>query len=136
VALVCDHTRLEAALEEVSAAVVAPVEADRVEAVEALHAGRELRLGRLDQDVEVVVEQVPDVNFPPEARLHLAEELVPGLAVEVVEHDRALLDAAADDVVPGGARQLRTRNPRHQLTVAPGRRERNRPERPSSRDSP
>jgi hypothetical protein len=37
VALVRDHARLEAALEEMAGAVVAAVEAHRVEAVQALH---------------------------------------------------------------------------------------------------
>jgi hypothetical protein len=43
-----EHARLEAALEEVADPVVPAVEADRVEAVQALQAGRELRLGRSD----------------------------------------------------------------------------------------
>src|SRR3990170_3234450 len=46
VVLVGGHAGLEAALEEMPAAVVAAVEADRIEAVQALHAQRELRLRR------------------------------------------------------------------------------------------
>jgi len=70
-------------------------------------------LRRLDQQVEMVVEQVPDVNLPAEALLDLDEQLVPGFAVEVVDDDRPLLDSAADDVVPRGARELRSGNARH-----------------------
>jgi hypothetical protein len=136
VTLVGRHARLEAALEEMPAPVVAAVEAHRVEAVQPLHAPRELGLRRLDQDVEVVVEQVPDVDRPAEPRLDLHEQLPPRLAVEVVEHDRPLLDAPADDVVPGGTGQLRARNPRHPATVAPRRLARKCPNRPTSRDSP
>jgi len=54
--------------------------------------------------VEVVVEQVPDVHFPAEALRDLGEQLEPRLSVAIVEHDRPLLDTAADDVIPGRAR--------------------------------
>jgi hypothetical protein len=74
--------------------VVAPVEADRVEAVQALHPGRELGLAGVDEQVEVVAEQVPRSDVPPVPTLDRDEELVPGLPVEIVEHDPPLLDAA------------------------------------------
>jgi hypothetical protein len=99
-----DHPRLEAPLKEVAAARVAPVEPHRVDAVQSLHSGGELGLCRLDEQVEVVVEQVPGVHLPAEAPLDVEEESEPGLAVEIVEHDRSLLHAAADDVVPRRAR--------------------------------
>ena len=54
--LALDHARLEPALEEMPDAVVATVEAHRIDAVEPLHATREVGLGRLDEQVEVVVE--------------------------------------------------------------------------------
>ena len=116
--LALDHAGLEPALEEVARAVVAAVEAHRVEAVQALHAARELGLRRLDQQVEVVVEQDPDVHPPAEPTLDVDEELEPGLAVEIVEHDRPLLDSAADDVVPGRARKLAARDPRHAVDAS------------------
>jgi hypothetical protein len=56
VVLALDDPALEAALEQVALAVVAAVEPDRVQAVQPLHPSRELRLRRLDQEVEVVVE--------------------------------------------------------------------------------
>jgi hypothetical protein len=122
VALVRDHAGLEAALEEMPGAVVPAVEADRVQAVQPLHAARELGLRRLDQQVEVVVEQDPDVNRPAEPGLDLEQQLVPGLAVEVVQHDRPLLDSAADHVVPRGARELRARDAWHPAEASAARR--------------
>ena len=111
--LALDHAGLEPILEEVTAAGVAPVEPHRVDAVQPLHAPGELGLGRLDQQVEVVVEQIPRVHAPRVALLDVEEELEPGLAVAIVEHDRPLLYAATNDVVPGRARQLAARDPRH-----------------------
>jgi hypothetical protein len=59
------------------------------------------------------------VNLPAEASLDFEKQLVPGLAIEVVEDDRPLLDAAADHVVPGGAGELRAWNPRHAKDGSP-----------------
>lgn len=114
VTLVLDDAAHEPALEEVALPVVAPVEADRVEAVQALHPGRELGLGGVDEEVEVVAEQVPRSDVPSVAALDRDEELVPGLPVAVVEHDPPLLDAAGGHVVPGRARQLRAGDSRHE----------------------
>jgi len=136
VALVGDDSRLETTLEKMSGAVVATIEAHRVQAVQALHPARELGLRRLDQQVEVVVEQDPGVNLPAKATLDLDEQLVPGLAVKVVEDDRPLLDAAADHVVPGGTRQLRAWNPRHADTLVHRNCSRNRRKGTCPRDSP
>jgi hypothetical protein len=99
-----DDAGLEPALEEVAAALVAPVEPHRVDAVQSLHSPRERGLRRLDEQVEVVVEQVPGVHLPAKALRGVDEQIEPRLAVEIVEHDRSLLDAATDDVVPGRAR--------------------------------
>ena len=141
VALVGDHAGLEPALEEVAAAVVAAVEAHRVQAVQAPHAVRELWLRRLDEQMEMVVEQDPDVNLPAEPRLDVEELLEPGLAIEVVEDDRPLLDSATDHVVPRGARELRARNARHPVEASARRRDETAPnDRPvpgtCPRDSP
>ena len=70
-------------------------------------------MGRLDEQVKVVVEQIPRMHLPAEAPLDVEKELEPCRAVEIVEHDRSLLDATADDVVPGRARQLATRDSGH-----------------------
>ena len=101
-----EHARVEAALEEVAGAGVAAVEPHRVDAVEALHAARELGLRRLDEQVEVVVEEVPRVQLPAEPLRDVGEELEPGLAITVVEDDRSLLNAAAGHVVVRRAREL------------------------------
>jgi hypothetical protein len=79
-------------------------------------------LGRLDQQMEVVVEQHPDVNRPAKPSLDVEQLLVPGLAIEVVEHDRPLLDAAADHVVPRRARELRAGDARHPVEASAARR--------------
>ena len=50
-----DHAGFEPTLEKVARAVVASVEADRVDTVQPLHSARELGLGRLDEQVEVIV---------------------------------------------------------------------------------
>jgi hypothetical protein len=120
----------------VADAVVASVEADRVQAVEPLHPRRELRLRRLDEEMEVVVEQDPDVNLPAKTALDFDQQRQPRHAIDVVEHDRPLLDAATDHLVPGGARQLRASDPRHEATLARGGLPRNRREGTSFRDSP
>ena len=101
-----EHAGVEAALKEVAGACVAAVEAHRVDAVQALHPARELGLRRLDEQVEVVVEQVPRMEPPAEPLRHLDEQLEPRLAVAVVEDDRPLLHAAARHVVVGRAGQL------------------------------
>jgi hypothetical protein len=106
VVVAVEHARIEAPLKEVAGACVAPVEAHRVDAVQALHPAREFRLRRLDEQVEVVVEQVPAVQRPAEPSRHVHEQLEPRLAVAIVENDRPLLDAAARHVVVRRARQL------------------------------
>jgi hypothetical protein len=108
-----EHARLETALEKVSSAVVAAVEPHRMDGVQPLHPSREVGTSRLDQQVEVVVEQIPGVHLPAEPPSDVAEECVPRCPIAVVEHDPALLDATADHVVPGGARQRTARDPRH-----------------------
>ena len=76
------------------------------------------------------------MNLPAVPRLDLAEELVPRLAVEVVQDDRPPLDSAADHVVPRGTGKLRARNPRHPARLARRLRARKCPQWPCPRDSP
>ena len=97
---------------------VAPVEAHGVDAVQPLHPARELGLRRLDEEVEVVVEQVPRVHLPAETPFDVEEEVEPRGTVEIVEHDRPLLDATGDDVVPGRARQAASWDPWHGLDAS------------------
>ena len=84
-----DDAGFEPILEEVTAAGVAPVEPHGVDPVQPLHPAGELRLCRLDEQVKVVVEQIPRVDPPGKAPLDVEEELEPGLAVAIVVHNRA-----------------------------------------------
>lgn len=93
-AVLLDHARLEAALEEVADPVVAAVEPDRVEAVQALQAGGELGLRRPDDQVEVIRHQRPGMELPALSSGDISEQPHPGVAVERVEDDRAPLDSA------------------------------------------
>jgi kynureninase len=131
-----EHPGLEPSLKQVAGAGVAAVEAHRVDAVQALHPARQLRLDGLDEEVEVVVEQIPRVHSPAEPLGDVHEELEPGLSIAVIQHDRPLLDATTDHVVPGRTRQLAPRHPRHVPTLARRALQRNRREGTSSRDSP
>jgi hypothetical protein len=87
-------------------AVVASVEADGVKAVQPLHPFRERRSPRLDEEMEVVVEERPGPDPPAEAPAHLRAQLRPLLPIEVVQEDLPPLHAAADHVVVGRAREL------------------------------
>lgn len=118
----------EPTLEQVADAVVAPVEAHRVETVQPLHPLGQRGSSCLDEKVEVVVEDDPDPDPPAVPPRDADEELLPFAAVEVVEEDLPLLDAAADDVVVRRARELRARNPGHRATVPAPPLGRNRPE--------
>jgi hypothetical protein len=104
VVVALDDPGFEAALEEVAFPVVTAVEAHRIQAIQPLHPFGELGLRRLDQQMEVIVEQHPDVDPPAEAPLHVDEQLLPLGPVGVVQEQLPLLDAAADDVVVGWTR--------------------------------
>jgi hypothetical protein len=106
VVVVFDDSSGEAVLEQVADSAVAAVEPHRVEAVEPVHPGREIRLGCLHEHVDVVIEQAPRVDHPAKAFLDVEEQREPADAVLVVVHDRPLLDAATNTVVVGRARQV------------------------------
>jgi hypothetical protein len=84
VALLLDDAALEPVLEQVPAPVVAPVEPARVDPVQTLHSGRQSGLRGVDEQVEVVVEQVPRHQPPAEPALDVGQQLEPALAVAVV----------------------------------------------------
>ena len=92
---------VEAALQEMTHARMAPVEALRVDAVQLAHPARERRLGGLEEEMVVVAHQHVGVEAPTvgpdDAREH-GEELAP---VGVVAEDRAALVAAGRDVPEG-----------------------------------
>jgi len=104
---------LEATLEKVPNPVVAAVEAHRVEAVEPMHPGGELRLRRPDDEMEVVRHQRPDEHVPSEAQPDLAELSLPVVAVARIQNDRLPRDSACGDVVDRGCREVGWASSRH-----------------------
>jgi hypothetical protein len=74
VLLVADHPGGESVAPQVSPPAVPLVEALGVDAVEALHPPRELRLGRLEDEVDVRSHQHEGVATPVEADDALGEE--------------------------------------------------------------
>jgi len=75
------------------------VERARVLAVEVAHAVREVREGRLDDEVVVVGEQAPGVHAPAIAPLDAVQDLHEDRAVAVVEEDRLFVIPFRADVV-------------------------------------
>ena len=108
-----EHPRVEAPLEEMANPVVAPVEAHRVQAVETLHSARELRLGRPDNEVQVIWHQRPCEHLPAETLRHLAEPPFPVVAVERIQDDGALRDTTGGDCVDRGSREIGTTSSGH-----------------------
>ena len=106
IVVVFDHTSVEAVLEQVADSAVAVVEPHRVEAVEPVHPRREIRLGRLHEHVDVVVEHAPRVDDPAEALCDVDEQPEPEGALLVVVEDRPLFDPAAGAVVIARAPQI------------------------------
>lgn len=116
-----ENPSLEATLEEVPHPVVAAIEAHRVEAVEPMHPGGELRLRRADDEMEVVRHQRPDEHVPAKAKPDLAELSLPVVAVTRVENDRLPRDPARGDVVDRWRREVGSAASRHgPSTVAGG----------------
>jgi len=96
---IVDHEGREAPLKQMANAVVAGVEALRVDPREPVHSLREPRQPRLDDQVNVVAHQAVGVQAPAEAANRLVEELHERRTVDVVPEDQPSLDAAAGDVV-------------------------------------
>jgi hypothetical protein len=98
VALVPDHPRMEAALEQVTPPAVALVEELRVAAVEPLHASRQVLDGRLDEQVIVRVHKAVGVYLPAEGCGDHGQQVEEVDAVDVLEEDPRLPDAVRRDV--------------------------------------
>ncbi len=94
VVVAIDHPGVEPTLEQMPNPVVPAVESLCVESVQPLHPIGEIRLHRLEHEVEVVVEQDPGMQNPDEATRCLVQRSPPPGAVDVVEHDRPLFDAS------------------------------------------
>jgi hypothetical protein len=99
-----DYLRAEAAAEDVVPPTVALVEGAGVPAVEVAHPVREVRLGRLDEQVVVVAHQAAHVRAPPVATFDAAQDVDEEDAVVVLEEDRCEVIPAGGYVVlsPGG----------------------------------
>jgi hypothetical protein len=80
--------------EQVAGALVPLVEAESMDAVQALHPQPQLRNGRVDDEVVVRRHQAERVDGPVEAGDALSEQAEEGQAVGVVAVDRATIDAA------------------------------------------
>ena len=90
---------MKASLEEMPAAFVDVIEPAGVRPVELLHAPRQVRLRRLDDEVEVVGHQHVRRDGPAEAGRGLAEETQKGPSIAVRAKDRTSLIAAGGDVI-------------------------------------
>jgi hypothetical protein len=94
-----DQDSVVAATEQVVLASVAVVESPGVGAVKVAHAGGQVRLGGLDDEVVVVSHQAPGVDAPVIAALHAAQDVDEGGAVAVIGGDWPPVVAASRDVV-------------------------------------
>jgi hypothetical protein len=104
VVLVFDGERREAFAEQVAPALVAAVERLGVDAVQALHAGREPFEIGLDDQVVVVRHQAEGVDPPLVALDHLGEEAEEEAVLVVVLEDSVARHATRRDVVDAGRR--------------------------------
>jgi hypothetical protein len=95
------------------------VERLRVDPLQVLDPARDVRFGRLDDEMEVIRHQAVEVELPPAAPHDLPQEAGEQLAIEVVEEDRRSVDAARGDVVDA-AGDLWARRARHASTVRRG----------------
>ena len=80
---------------------MALVEGARVAAVQVPHALVEVRLGRLDDQVEVVSHQAAHVHAPVVAALDPAEDVEEDPAILVVQDDGTVVVATCRHVVEG-----------------------------------
>jgi hypothetical protein len=112
-----DQSRGKAFAEDVVAASVDRVEGAGVLAVEIAHAGREVRLWRLDDEVVVVAHQAASVEAPAVPARHAAKLVEEDAAIVVVQEAELLVVAARGDVVPRAGCEIAT-GARHASTVA------------------
>ena len=99
VAFVLDEDGMEAALEEVSGALVTSVEIAGTARVEDLHSRGEVGAGRLEEEVVVIVHKGEGEDAPVGLRGDALEAGEPGFAVAVVTDDFASLVTARGHVV-------------------------------------
>ena len=107
-----DRKSLVPTLEKVAILVVAEVEPLRVRSLQPFHAGHEVGLWCLQEQVVVVGHQHPRVQDPTCPLGRVVQCLQPQAAVTVVEHNRFALVAASHDVIDGPG-ELDSRFSRH-----------------------
>jgi hypothetical protein len=100
------------ALEHVPTPPVTVIELTRVRAVQPLHPGAQVRLRRLEQEMEVVVHQAVREAAPALPEDDLPEQRQVRAPVIVIGEDRGAVVATGVDVVDGSSLLL-TRSPRH-----------------------
>lgn len=111
-ALALDQDGGEPALQDVARALVARVEALGVGGVQALHAPRQVRPGRLDDQVVVVRHEAVGEAPPPARPDDLTEAMEEEAAVVVVEEDLLPRVAPGGDVIQR-AGELDAQRPGH-----------------------
>jgi hypothetical protein len=112
-----DQLRPVAAAEEVVLPPVTFVEGAGIGAVQIPHSIREVRQGRLDEEVVVVPHQAAHVSAPAVAPFDSAQHVEEDDPVSSVEHDRRVVVAPDPDVVIGACREV-TMGPSHLPKVA------------------
>jgi hypothetical protein len=107
-----DHPGGESGAEEMARASVSLVEAKRVRAVKPLDAGGELRLRRVENEVDVVVHQAERMALPAVTGDGCGQAAEIGEPIQVVADDRRAVDAACRHVEVT-VRESRTEDARH-----------------------
>jgi hypothetical protein len=111
--IVPDHAAAETLLEEVPLPCPALVEALRVEAAKPVHARRHRLPLRLDQEMEVRVEQAPGVHAPAEHLLDAAEQEAEPQPIAIVSTNPVVADGVHRDVEDAVVWELGARHARH-----------------------
>ena len=114
-----DEDSLEAPLEHVADPIVPAVESLRVLPVQAPHASGQVRLGGLDEQVEVVRHQAVAVAVPVVGVDDLAQPVEEGVPIPVVEEDGFARIAPGGQVVEG-AGELDAEWPSHESNGTAG----------------
>ena len=111
-----DELGAEAALKNVTGALVPPIEPLRVYPIELAHRGREVRLGRLEEQVIVVAHQTVRMAANMVADHGGSQHNEEAGAVVLVEEDRLTIVPARGHMVdPTG--EMKSERPRHAPTL-------------------
>lgn len=94
-----DQDAAKPTLKEVSATLVAAIEPARVSPIEPMHAAREIRLGCLDHEVEMIRHQHPRGDAPPKALHGVPEKREEHPSIDVIIEDGPSFISAGRDVI-------------------------------------